>query len=202
VFLMRLRHASGRWASASVFALVAGLVALGANAHQPALADLEHVVDDPSVSHAIYGEFVDGDEVYTVRMTFETGFALPFELMIPHKTSLRDHRPTFAVIAPGLPPGLQAEVDSLPAEIEVPPGAGIFMDANDDPEREVIFESFTRRVFWSTGPTALALQPGECLVVVWSPEGTTGDFVLGLGVEEDFSEGFGDVFSNWGSYAY
>ena len=36
---------------------------------------------------------------------------------------------------------------------------------------------------------------------VWSPLGTTGKFVLGLGVEEG-KQDFGNLISNWGDYAY
>jgi hypothetical protein len=189
-------------------ALVALVVILGAtlaDAHQPILAALDQEIDDPGISHAIYGDFRDGSEVFTIRMRFDTGFALPFELLVPHKSGLRDHRPMYAVLAPGLPPAESAEEDLLPAlpeGIEMPSGAGLYLDRNDDPEREVIFESFTRRVFWSSSPVALAVQPGELVVLIWSPHGSTGGFVFGFGVEEDFSEGFGDVFKNWGDFAY
>ncbi len=43
---------------------------------------------------------------------------------------------------------------------------------------------------------------GDFEVWVWSPDGATGDFVLGFGVEEDFSNGFGGLFEDWSIYAY
>jgi hypothetical protein len=195
---MRARHAPRILAAAAALLLVG----VAAQAHQPSMAEQDMTVDDPTISAAIYGEFEHGDEVFTVHLDYEFGFALPFELLIPHKSSQRDHRPMYAVIGPGLPPATAEELDLLPADVQVPSGAGVYLERHDDPDREVIFEGYTRRIFWSSGPVALPLQPGETVVVLWSPEQTTGEFVLGLGVEEDFSEGFGDVFRNWGAYAY
>jgi hypothetical protein len=68
-------------------------------------------------------------------------------------------------------------------------------------DRETIFESFTRRIFWTNGVTAYVLPAGDVRIWIWSPDGTTGDFVLGFGVEEG-GQDFGEIFSNWGNYAY
>ena len=84
-----------------------------------------------------------------------------------------------------------------------PAGAGVFLELDDDPERLVIFESFMRRMFWSTGPMALALDAGDFEIWIWSPDGTPGKFVFGMGVEEDFSGGgWGRVFDDWSTYNY
>lgn len=66
--------------------------------------------------------------------------------------------------------------------------------------RPVIFESFTRRFFWSSSPLAIVFPAGAAEIWVWSPEATTGKFVLGLGVEE--GGGYFSVFSDWSLYAY
>ena len=94
----------------------------------------------------------------------------------------------------------EEELALLPKE--VPPGAGVYVERNDAADRLVIFESVMRRFYWSSEAIALALPPGDFEVWIWSPQKTTGDFVFGFGVEEDFSNGFGEVFEDWGTYAY
>lgn len=169
-------------------------------AHQPAAVETELDIADPYISYAVNGTFAEGDEVYRVHLAYDRGFALPFELLVEKRAGNEEFRPMYAVVGPGLPAPTEDELALLPEAL--PDGAGVFLDANDDPERLVVFESVMRRVYWSTEATALVLQPGEYEVWVWSPDGATGDFVLGFGVEEDFSGGFGGLFEEWGTYAY
>lgn len=169
-------------------------------AHQPAVVETDFEVANPYISYAVNGRFETGEEVFVVHLAYDRGFALPFELLTEKRPALADHRPMFAVVGPGLPAPTADDLAVLP---EAPgEGLGVFVDRNDDAERLVIFESVMRRFYYSSDTTAIALQPGAYEVWVWSPQGTTGDFVLGLGVEEDFSEGFGGVFEEWGTYAY
>ena len=193
---MRLRHGLG----------LAALVLLGVSrvghAHIPLVAELELDVSSPEISHAIYGT-LEGrdDEVFVFRLRFEEPFALPFELLVPRRGALEDHRPVYAVVGPGLPEPTEEERALLPRP--VPDGMGVFVERNDRPERLVIFESFTRRAFWTSGPVALALDAGDNEIWVFSPEGTAGDFVMGFGVEEDFGDvGCGGIVGDWSEYAY
>ena len=168
--------------------------------HQPAELGTEFDVENPYISYAVNGSFVTGDEVFVLHLTYDRGFALPFELLTEKRAEFEDHRPMYAVVGPGLPAPTDAELAVLPTPLE--DGQGVFVDQNADVERLVIFESVMRRFYWSTEATALALDPGDYEIWVWSPEGTTGDFVIGLGVEEDFSGGYGGLFAEWGTYAY
>lgn len=171
-----------------------------APAHQPAAVEDEFEVANPYISYAVNGSFSTGDEVFIIHLDYDRGFALPFELLVEKRPANKDHRPMYAVVGPGLPAPTEDVLALLPEAL--PAGAGVFIDRNDDAERLVIFESVMRRFYWSSDTTALVLVPGTYEVWVWSPEGTTGDFVLGLGVEEDFSEGFGGLFADWSTYAY
>jgi len=173
------------------------------HAHVPRVAAAELEVESSAVSHAIYGT-LDGDptQVFVTRLRFDQPFALPFEILVPRRAGLREHRPAFAVVGPGLPVPTDEELALLPRPL--PAGAGLFLERNDALDRPVIFESFTRRAFWTSGPIALALEPGEHEVWVFSPAGTAGDFVLGFGVEEEefAAEGCGELTRNWSTYAY
>lgn len=189
--------------SSLLVCMTALLLASAGQGHQPATLDGVRVIEKPTISHALYGELSDEVPVLEIKMDFEQSFAMPFELLVPHKSEFQNFRPMMAVVAPGLPPPNATESDLLrEAGIEIPDGTGVYVDQNDDEERLVIFESFTRRVFWSTGPIALAVGPGTTQIFVWSPEGETGAITVGFGVEEDFSDGFGKVFEDWSLYAY
>ncbi|TNE85255.1 MAG: hypothetical protein EP330_26370 [Deltaproteobacteria bacterium] len=172
-----------------------------AEAHRPAgdIGDVE--ITDATISWLIPGTFETGDEVFVVELVMPTDFALPFEVLVEKRPRLADHRPMYAVVGPGLPTPTADELAVLPYPL--PDGWGVYLDQNDLPERIVYFEQVMRRNMWTSGTTALPLQRGPNEVWIWSPDGTTGDFQLGFGVEEDFSDGgFGAVFADWGTYAY
>lgn len=172
-----------------------------AAAHQPTTAaDYEFDVEKPKISYALVGSFDSGDEIYTVRLSYDEPFALPFELLTEHRARYADFRPAYAVVGPGLPAPTADDLAFLPRE--VPAGAGAFVDRNDG-EREAIFESVMRRAYYSSGAIALPLLAADYEVWIWSPDGDTGDFTFGFGVEEDFSDGaWGKLFADWGDYAY
>jgi hypothetical protein len=161
-------------------------------------ADKPFVVEDPTDSKALYGIFSTGDELFVVQVSYEERFAQPVELLVPHRDSLRAHRPAYAVVGPGLPPPTAEELAALPAPL--PDGWGAVVDLNDVSPRPVTFESFTRRFFWSSGSLAVVFPQGASEIWVWSPQQTTGKFVIGFGVEE--GGGYLGVFSNWSLYAY
>lgn len=172
-----------------------------ASAHRPAAAERDVTIDKPTVSWVLAGAFEDGDEVFTVTLPLEAPIAVPFELMVPAQPRWEDHRPAYAIVGPGLPLPDDATRAWLPRE--VPEGHGVFVDRNDRRERLVYFEQVMRRTLWTTGSIALPLTGEAHEVWIWSPEGTTGDFQLGFGVEEDFSDGgFGALFADFGRYAW
>jgi hypothetical protein len=172
-------------------------------AHQPKILEEDMVINHPDVSHALYGVFTEETPHFKVRMSFSHPFAMPFEVLVPHRDELTDFRPAFAIISPGLPQPTSDGLAALEAQgIEIPSGSGAYVHLNDEAERMVIFESFTRRVFWSTGPVAIPLGAGASEIHLWVQDGQYGPATLGFGVEEDFSEGFGEVFADWDKYAY
>ncbi len=175
------------------------LLVTQADAHEPGTIGHDVLeIDTPKISHAIYGTFHTGDEVFEVHLTFDEPFALPFEILVPHQDQWKNFRPAYAIIGPGLPQPSADERVQLPYDL--PPGEGAYVELNDRAKRPAIFESFTRRVFWTSGPVALALGAHHYQILIWSPEHDTGDFSFGFGVEEggDFTK----AFDNWSTYAY
>lgn len=184
-----------------------GLVSLLVASHRPVLAhqpsgfDAQRSVTlaDPLVSYALYGEITSAGDVFEIRMRPETPVALPIEVLVPRRDELAEHRPIFAIVGPNLPAPTEAERALLPRAL--PEGMGVVVGSEGPSYRESIFESFTRRIFWTNGVTAYVVPAGEVQIWVFSPRGTTGKFVVGIGVEEAGID-FGNVLGNWGTYAY
>lgn len=183
-------------------ALVAAvlLVALAAWAHTPGhlYADRPFVVARPEFSQALFGIFETGDEWFVVQYHYATRFAQPVEVLVPHAHGLRNHRPAWAVVGPGLPAPSDEERAALPCPL--PQGWGAVVDLNTVDPRPAVFESVMRRFYWSSGPLAVIFPEGDSELWVWSPSRTTGKFGLGVGVEE--GGGYLEALSEWGFYAY
>jgi hypothetical protein len=173
----------------------------GAEAHQPGILEAgeTYEVEDPILSAALYGTFERGTEVFEIRMRLDAPLAIPNEVLVPHRDPLKNHRPVFAIVGTGLPEPSAADLAILPRAL--PDGAGAMVVRNDVPERDIVFESILRRVYWSNGVVAHVLPAGDVRIWIWSPKETSGDFVLGYGVEEG-GQDLGHILSNWGTYAY
>lgn len=172
-----------------------------AHAHKPWVLESATPFDlaEPGVSWALYGVFTNASEIFTVRLSLTGGLATPFEMLVPRQDELRAHRPAFALVGPGLPAPSADEAAALPRSL--PPGTGAIVELNLADPREIVFESFLRRVYLSSGITALVLPPGDLEIWIWSPRGTLGKFVLAFGVEEG-SQDLCNIFEHWGTYAY
>lgn len=181
-------------------ALAAAFLAGEAAAHMPGIlrAGTPFVVEEAGVSYALYGVFERGDERFTVTISFSEDFALPFEIFVPHRDELRDHRPAYAIVGAGLPVPGPDELAALPAPL--PPGRGAFVELDRVEPRPAFYEFFTRRFFWSSGPVALVLPRGDYEIWIWSPSRTTGKFGLGFGVEERFQ--MSKAFEGFSTYEW
>ena len=75
-------------------------VASLALAHVPAhiTADAPFVLDRPTFSALLMGEFVTGEEHFVIKLTHATRFCTPVELLVPHQQDLLEHRPAWAVV--------------------------------------------------------------------------------------------------------
>ncbi len=185
-------------------ALALGLVVLPIHrvmAHQPNV--FEHgetlVVGDPLLSFALYGNFESPEDSFEAKMQLDAPLAIPLEILVAARGELTDHRPLFAIVGVGLPEPTEAEGALLPRPL--PDGMGVVIARYEREDREIIFESYTRRAFWTNGVVAHVLPAGDVRLWVWSPEGTTGKFVLGFGVEEG-GQDLGNLLSGWSDYAY
>ena len=172
-------------------------------ANKPVLLqpDTAYEVDDPKVSWAFFVRFQSGEEFFVSRLRLEGPFSTLFEILVPRVAELKEHRPAYAVVGPGLPAPTDAERAALPRPL--PPGWGAYVDLNTPSPRPTVFEGVMRTAYWSSGPVALALPAGTFELWMWSPQRTRGKSVLSFGVEEKVTaEDFGRLLERWGEYAY
>lgn len=156
------------------------------------------VLEKPTLSYAVFGEFLTGEEVFVVEVTHASRFGAPVEIFVPHQERWRTHRPAWALIGPGLPQPTAEELAALPSPL--PAGLGAVVDLNAVEPRPVFFENVMRRFFWTSGPLAVVFPKGTSEVWLWSPAKTTGKFGFGYGVEE--GGGYMKALEDWSFYAY
>lgn len=180
--------------------VLAVLCAFPAPAHAPGRLrpDEVFVLEKPTISYALFGEFLTGDERFVLQVTHDVRFAAPVEVLVPHQENLREHRPAWAVVGAGLPAPSAEELAVLPAPL--PQGWGAVVDLNQVTPRPALFESVMRRFFWTSRPLAVVFPKGESEVWIWCPGKTRGKFGLGYGVEE--GGGYMEAFDDWSFYAY
>jgi hypothetical protein len=180
--------------------LFVGLFGSLARAHTPGHVTTNgpFVVTNPKISWGIYGEFVTGTEHFIITLELDERFAAPVEVFVPHEAALKNHRPAWALVGPGLPAPSAEELAALPAPL--PEGFGAIVDLNTVDPRPAFYEFVLRRFYWSSGAMNVVMPIGKSELWVWSPAHTRGKFGLGYGVEE--GGGYTAAFADWAFYAY
>lgn len=170
-----------------------------AMAHRPSFGDqgmdsseTAYVIEDIDISIVVYKELVCDDP--HLWMTFDglEGQELFVQLGVPEITRLREHRPSVAVLGPGMP----ALEEPLP--FEVPEGLGGYVfSATDTPSD--FYEPFTQTSSWIYVEERLTLPAdGTGYIIGFQPDDSTGKIWLATGEVEDFSGVSTDEFAAWG----
>jgi hypothetical protein len=142
-------------------------------------------IGDPTLaSAAIYGRLGQPDEVDIYRFTPSKSDQLPFDALVPVRSSLSDFRPMVALIAFGL--GVRTQ-EGLP--VPLPEGYGaIFVTDYKSAPRSAFFEPYSMERYWKSGTRTVELPAGvPAYIAVFEPTGQTGEYVLGAGSVENFS---------------
>ena len=155
-------------------------------AHVPYLENADFTLSNPFVtkdasqSIAVYSWLESAEDVdfYYVLVTEPTEFFV--ELLVPVCQEYESFFPQFALLGPSLP------------EPSVPLGDGTYRLVvapwtNRDEPRDIFFEPFGNKFYYEgPGYNQLVTQPGLYILMVWDPEGKSGDYVVGIGREERF----------------
>ena len=161
------------------------------NAHQPIceFADLTAnapwQVPDPTISYAYFGNVYPPQDIDYFTFDAVAGQSILLSMSIPAEDeNERDiYLPSLAVLGPGLPRDLPAE---LPAALLIPEGYGALMAPLGD-EPDWFYEPFGRVHFWNWDNYYFQVpQDGSYTVALWHPEAEIGRYTFVIGEKEVF----------------
>ena len=118
-------------------------------AHKPTFAEdcssaeAACVVGDPEVSIVVYQPLTCEQDQLWLTYYAEAGFPLYLQLGVPEIDRLEDHRPSVALLHPGLPPVEELD-EALPFEVPSDMGVRVFHAG----EQGEFFEPFTQTASW------------------------------------------------------
>lgn len=164
---------------------VAMILAAPALAHQPFFEeeditfDSPWVIDDPTVSTAVYATLESPTDVDYFAFEGEVGQSVLLQITIPQIEGQEDFAPHMALLGPQLPsidlPDLVSRPDDIGGVLLAPP-------AGPAPS---FFEPFSRTSYWERQERRETLAAdGEYIVAVWHDEGVPGRYVFVCGDKE------------------
>jgi len=145
------------------------------------------VISDVGLSQVVYHEVKEPVRPLWIAFDAVAGQQLFFNPGVPAIDRLKDYRPTFALIGPGLPAA------TLP--FSIPAGAGAEVYPTDDiGEPEYFHEPFSGTDSWIFFRKTVTMpQSGRYYLVGYVPSGRPGKFWIALGKREEF--GLDDIAS-------
>ncbi len=176
--------------------LVLTFPTLTASAHQPilerdrALNENEqfelgvYPLKDPTMaSLAVYGRLSSPNEVDNYSFTVSESGTIPLQLLVPVRFSNQAFEPELFVLKPGSP---SQGISNLP--VELPPEYQAQKLSSPRPWQE-FFEPFSFERLYRVAEATIEVNAGETYyLMVYSPNHSQGDYTLGVGSVENFSD--------------
>lgn len=145
------------------------------------------MIPDPAIqSQAVYGSIGEEGEydVYAFEATVEA--TLPVELLVPIRPANDNFRPSLFIFAKDLPAEKVIEAPDLP--VEVPFDYQVAQLRNDH-SMGIFSEPFSQERYYKGERLDITVKPNQnYFLVVYEPNSTVGDYSLGIGTEEKFSD--------------
>lgn len=177
--------------------LLLGFIPSIALAHQPILEpetnpDLAdrglylgstNIGDPTKTSFAVYGAVSEPKQYDLYAFVPAESVEIPVQMLIPFRNRNKDFNPQIAVIAKS---AIQTEGEALP--FELPPGYQTqVLSPNNNAKK--FFEPFSLERYRTIINTSLKVEANQnYFLIVYDPSGQMGDYALGLGTKEDFSD--------------
>lgn len=169
-----------------------------AEAHRPIFSEQKAVtaedaviIADPCVSQVIYREITEKTPQLWLGFDVEADFELFVQIGVPALERLKDFRPCFLVVGPGLP--------DTESKIRLPTGVGAKSFCTDKVEKPRFFhEHFTgtdSRILRSE--TVTLPEKGRYYVAAYDPDESGGKLWLSVGKREVFSVADMGLFPAW-----
>jgi hypothetical protein len=149
-------------------------------------------VEDVTVSQVAYTELTEACPQLWLSFDAVASQELYLQIALPQIERFKDHRPTVAILGPGLP-----EVANLP--FALPDGYGAYVYTTDDVTTPTAFhEPFTGTDDWILKETTLPLpNAGQYYLVAYLPACQFGKIWVAFGTKEQFGLedflNFGDI---------
>lgn len=171
---------------AMVFLMVSGGAQV-ASAHLPIFddgtaVDPGHalVIADIGLSQVVYHEVTEPVQPLWIAFDAVAGQELYFNPGVPALHRLKDYRPAFALVGPGLPAA------TLPFDIPAGDGAELY-PTTDITDPEFFHEPFSGTASWILFKKTVPLpQSGRYYLVGYVPTGQSGKFWIAVGKREEF----------------
>jgi hypothetical protein len=183
-----------------IITIVLGLTVLGGTvlAHQPVREleknlntknttlnlELATEIKDPTVqSLAVYGRLETPDEVDLYKFKVSKTVEIPVEVLVPVRVSNQDFKPSYAFIQEG-----DSEIIVKNPLFTIPTGYfAEFIDVKK--ERDIFFEPFSVEKLNHGNEKKFVVEAGKTyFIAVYDPIGYMGDYSLGVGTVENFSD--------------
>lgn len=172
------------WASA-LAVILATILAAAALAHQPFFEeedikfDSPWVIDDPTISTAVYATLDSPIDVDYFAFEGEAGQSILLQITIPQIEGQEDFAPHMALLGPQLP-----SID-LPDLVSHPEDAGGVLLPPPTGPAPTFFEPFSRTSYWERQESRERLPvDGGYVVAVWHDSGVLGRYVFVCGDKE------------------
>lgn len=144
--------------------------------------DAEHamIIKDVDLSQVVYHEVREPVQPLWIAFDAVAGQQLYFNPGVPAIDSLRDYRPSFALVGPGLPAA------TLPFDIPTGTGAEVYPTA-DITDPRFFHEPFSGTDSWILFERTVTLpESGRYYLVGYVPSGDPGKFWIAVGKREQF----------------
>lgn len=186
-----------------IFKILICQLAMTVNAHVPFLECEDYSLEspfvvekDPAISIAIYGYLESSNDTDVVELEFDNSDERLFvQVIIPACEPLEDFLPYFAITGPGVANATSTTTETrsanLPEEISenIDQDEKVVIMEHLQDDRECNYEPFGNKSYLRGAEyDELVTEAGKYKVVVWDPEGMTGDYVLVIGYLEDFHD--------------
>ena len=158
------------------------LFATQTDAHRPIGDTGEDTIRLPNIttSFAVYRNLQRADQIDRFTFYADAGEKLHVGINIPALRGLETFGVSVAIMGQGLDGD---DIQLLP--VAVPEGSGAMIIPSTVGEE--FFEPFTQTSYWGRQKVDIHMpQSGEYMLLVWSPEGQMGKYVIDTGTQEVF----------------
>lgn len=153
-------------------------------------------INDPtSASQAVYGRLQSPGEIHLFTFTAAKNESIPIEALVPARPSNMEFRPALVVVGKDILPSSQQQPLPFPA---LAGSNARLISPPQQAERSVFFEPFSIEKLWRGAEEKIAVAAGTTYyVALYELRHRVGDYSLGLGTVEDFSNtSFARVLGN------